>query len=72
MFYAKIQGCTSTSDISHRLIEFAKCLFYFSVKRTNVPLLSCHRGHCPVILFYFILTLGHSIADPVTGLTPMV
>ena len=40
------QGCTSTLDIGHRPQEFAKCLFDFSVERTNVPLLSCQCGHC--------------------------
>ena len=41
------QGCTSTLDIGHRPQEFAKCLFDFSVERTNVPLLSCQCSHCP-------------------------
>ena len=49
VLYLFLQGCLSTSDISHRLIEFAKCPFDFSMERTNVPLLSCYRGHCPVI-----------------------
>ena len=40
------QGCTSTLDIGHRPKDFAKCLFDFSVERTNVPLLSCQCGHC--------------------------
>ena len=36
--YVHAQGCTSTLDISHRLIEFAKCPSDFSVQRTNVLL----------------------------------
>ena len=37
----RVQGCTSTSDIVHKPIEFEKCPFDFSVERTNVLLLSC-------------------------------
>ena len=68
-----VQGCSSMSDIGHRPIEFAKCLFDFSVERTNVPLLACQRGCCLVIIiFFFFATLGHHIADPVTGWSPTV
>ena len=41
----------------------------FSVERTIVPLLFCQCGHCPVIFF---ITLGHCIADPVTGSSPLI
>ena len=53
------------SDISYRPVEFAKCPFDFSVERTNVQLLSCQRSHH--LFFFFFVTLGHCIADPVTG-----
>ena len=46
--FRKLQRSTFMLDIGHRLIEFAKCLFAFTVERTNVPLLSCQCSHCPI------------------------
>ena len=78
------QGSTSTSNISHRLTEYAGVYIHirhqsqtdrackmsdFSVVRTNVPLLSCQRGHCA---FFACLTLGYRIKVPRTGWSPMV
>ena len=44
-----MQGCISTLEISHTLIEFAEYPFDFSVERTNVLLLSHQHGHWLVI-----------------------
>ena len=48
-----LQGYTSTSDIGPSQMEFAKCLFDFWLEWTNVPLLSCQHGHCPVIFYFY-------------------
>ena len=63
---ARLQGCTSTLDISHRSIRVCNCPFDFLVERI---MSHCQRGHCPVI---FLVTLGHQIADPVTGCSPSI
>ena len=50
VFVSIKQGCTPMSDIGHRPIEYAECPFYYVlVERTNVPLLSCQRGHCQLV-----------------------
>ena len=63
----------SMSDIRHRLIEFAKCPFDFSMESV------CGEDKCPITFLsawslssYFFVTLGHHVADPMTGCSPSI
>ena len=56
------QGCTTTSVIGSRPIEFAKCLiFQWRGQMSHYSLVSV------VSVWLFFVTLGHSKADPVTS-----
>ena len=56
------QGCTSMLDDGQRPIKFAKCLFDFSVERTNVTLPSCLHSKHPVIYYFGHSQTSHSLA----------